>query len=79
MIWSASGKELSKVAYREHKVRIRLITVGSKMPRWVDEAWHEYSKRMPAEFQLELIEIPLATRGKNAAVQRILRNEGELM
>lgn len=60
-------------------MRIRIIAVGGKMPRWVDDAWHEYSKRMPAEFQLELIEIPLATRGKNADVQRLIRNEGELM
>jgi 23S rRNA (pseudouridine1915-N3)-methyltransferase len=60
-------------------VRIKLIAVGSRMPRWVEDGWQEYAKRMPAELSLELLEIPLTTRGKNADVTRMIRQEGEAM
>jgi len=60
-------------------VRIKLIAVGSRMPRWVEEGWQEYAKRMPAELAVDLVEIPLNTRGKNADVARLIRQEGEAM
>ena len=58
---------------------MRLIAVGSRMPKWVEEGWHEYAKRLPSELALELVEIPLNTRGKNADVARFIRQEGEAM
>ena len=54
-------------------MRLRLIAVGSRMPKWVEEGWHEYAKRLPSELALELVEIPLNTRGKNADVARFIR------
>jgi 23S rRNA (pseudouridine1915-N3)-methyltransferase len=60
-------------------VRIKLIAVGSKMPRWVEDGWHEYAKRLPSELPLELHEISLKTRGKNVDVARLIRQEGEAM
>ncbi len=52
-------------------MRVRLIAVGSKMPRWVEEGWQEYARRLPGELPLELAEIPLNTRGKNADVRAL--------
>ena len=49
------------------------------MPRWVEDGWQEYARRLPAELPLELVEIPLNTRGKNADVARLIRQEGEAM
>ena len=49
------------------------------MPRWVEEGYQEYAKRLPADLSLELVEIPLATRGKNADIARLMRREGEQM
>ena len=60
-------------------MRLRLIAVGSRMPKWVEEGWHEYAKRLPSELALELVEIPLNPRGKNADVARFIRQEGEAM
>ncbi|NLY56982.1 MAG: 23S rRNA (pseudouridine(1915)-N(3))-methyltransferase RlmH [Gammaproteobacteria bacterium] len=60
-------------------MRIRLISVASRMPRWVEQGYAEYAKRMPADLPLELVEIPLNTRGKNADVARLMRREGEQM
>ncbi len=45
----------------------------------MEEGWHEYAKRLPSELALELVEIPLNTRGKNADVARFIRQEGEAM
>lgn len=60
-------------------MRIRLIAVGQKMPDWVSSGYQLYAKRMPADCQLELVEIAAGKRGKNADIARILRQEGEAM
>lgn len=49
------------------------------MPSWVNEGYAEYARRMPAEFSLELIEVALGQRGKNADIERIIKREGEQM
>jgi len=49
------------------------------MPSWVNEGYDEYSRRMPVEFSLELIEVALGQRGKNADIDRIIKREGEQM
>lgn len=56
-----------------------MIAVGTKMPGWVTEGFQEYVKRMPADAALELVEIPLATRGKNTDIARAIKQEGEQM
>lgn len=49
------------------------------MPGWVEEGWREYIKRLPADVQLELVEIPLVTRRKNADIKRLIDQEGDAM
>jgi len=56
-------------------MKISLIAVGTKMPKWVTTAFQEYQKRLPKQCQLELKEIPAKHRGKNADTARILRDE----
>ena len=56
-------------------MHIHLIAVGDKMPRWVQDGYREYAKRLPPECALNLIEIAAGKRGKNADVARILRDE----
>ncbi|PKM31850.1 MAG: 23S rRNA (pseudouridine(1915)-N(3))-methyltransferase RlmH [Gammaproteobacteria bacterium HGW-Gammaproteobacteria-11] len=60
-------------------MRIRLISVASRMPQWVEQGYSEYAKRMPPDLPVELVEIPLTTRGKNADIARLMRREGEQM
>ena len=52
-------------------MRIRLISVGSKMPSWIEEGYREYSRRLGGEVKLELVEIPLGRRGKGIDVNRL--------
>ncbi|WP_211828956.1 23S rRNA (pseudouridine(1915)-N(3))-methyltransferase RlmH [Kistimonas asteriae] len=60
-------------------MRIRLIAVGQKMPGWVTEGYSEYARRLPADFSLELREIPLGKRTRGADIARMQRKEGEQM
>lgn len=60
-------------------MRIDLIAVGTKMPKWVVEGYREYARRMPPECRLNLVEIPAGQRGRNADIARVLRQEGEKM
>ncbi len=49
------------------------------MPRWVQEGYSEYARRIPAECALKLVEIPLGRRGKGVDKARAVREEGEKM
>lgn len=60
-------------------MRIHLIAVGSRMPRWVNEGYEEYAKRLPPECSLRLVEIPAGKRSKGSDVARLVREEGERM
>ena len=56
-------------------MQIHLIAVGDKMPRWVQQGYDEYAKRLPAECALRLVEVAASRRGKNADIARIRRDE----
>ncbi|WP_159991946.1 23S rRNA (pseudouridine(1915)-N(3))-methyltransferase RlmH [Pelistega ratti] len=38
-------------------MKLYIITVGNRMPKWVEEAWQDYAKRMPNDCTIELKEI----------------------
>lgn len=50
-------------------MKLIVAAVGTRMPDWVTDAWHDYAKRLPADCSLELKEIkPEARRtGKTPA------------
>ena len=60
-------------------MRLKIIAVGTKMPAWVETGFTEYSRRLPPELKVELIELPLGQRGKGADVKRAMAREGEAM
>lgn len=60
-------------------MRIRIIAVGTKMPDWVEQGYAEYHKRLPRDFAVELVELPLAPRSKNSDIARAMEKEGEAM
>lgn len=49
------------------------------MPKWVDEAVAEFSKRLKDGTSLKFIELPLNRRGKSADLFRILEKEKSAM
>jgi 23S rRNA (pseudouridine1915-N3)-methyltransferase len=49
-------------------MRLLVAAIGVRQPRWADEAWDEFAKRMPAECRLELKALKAEPRtGKTAA------------
>ncbi|KAA6187269.1 23S rRNA (pseudouridine(1915)-N(3))-methyltransferase RlmH [Thiohalocapsa marina] len=62
-------------------MRIRLLSVGRRMPGWVADGYAEYARRMPPECALELVEIEPGQRGRGrlgaAELDRLRRDEGE--
>lgn len=58
-------------------MKLRLIAVGTRMPAWVSAGFEDYAGRLPRELKLELVELPLAVRGKNADLERAKNAEGE--
>ena len=60
-------------------MHIQLLSIGQKMPDWADSACRDFIRRMPPELKLTLNLLPLGKRGKNPDVQRIKRDEGQLI
>ena len=53
-----------------------VAAVGQRMPAWVQTAWKEYARRIGQGISLELKEIPLAKRAKNAPIESLRNAEG---
>ncbi len=47
------------------------------MPKWVQEGYSEYAKRLPKSCALKLIELPMAARGKNNSVDNLKAEEAK--
>lgn len=60
-------------------MKIHLITIGQKMPQWVNAGYDEYAKRLPRECELLLKELPLAKRSKSTVIEQAIAQEGEQM
>jgi 23S rRNA (pseudouridine1915-N3)-methyltransferase len=60
-------------------MRIHLISVGNRMPGWVEQGYADYAKRMPPECALLLREIAPGKRGKGRSAKRAVADEGERM
>lgn len=60
-------------------MRLLVAAVGQRMPAWVQESWSEYARRFPRGLTLELKEIPLSRRGRNAATDVLRTAEGDAL
>ncbi|MGB3289975.1 MAG: 23S rRNA (pseudouridine(1915)-N(3))-methyltransferase RlmH [Burkholderiaceae bacterium] len=50
-------------------MKLIVVAVGTRMPDWVETAWHDYARRLPPDCVLELKEVKPEPRssGKTAA------------
>ena len=60
-------------------MQLQVAAVGQRMPGWVNDAWHEYARRMPPGLSLSLREIALSKRGKNADTKRLTATESQAL
>jgi 23S rRNA (pseudouridine1915-N3)-methyltransferase len=56
-------------------MRLRVIAVGTRMPRWVREAFDDYAGRLSAGLRLSLVEIEPGARGAGRAVPQAIDTE----
>lgn len=55
-------------------MKLYIIAVGHKMPDWVETAFKEYTKRMPREAQIELVELKPGQRS-GSSVEKAMETE----
>ncbi|MCB1843906.1 MAG: 23S rRNA (pseudouridine(1915)-N(3))-methyltransferase RlmH [Halioglobus sp.] len=58
-------------------MRVTVIAVGTRMPKWITQGVEEYQKRLPREVKLGWRDIPLARRVGDASVAQLREREGE--
>lgn len=60
-------------------MKIRLLSIGTGMPAWVDEGYRHYARRLRGGIRLELVELPAGHRTKGADLQRLKEAEGDAL
>ncbi len=58
-------------------MRVRVIAVGERMPRWVDEVFADYAKRLQSSLKIQLVEIPAGQRSAGRDSPQAIRAEGQ--
>ena len=58
-------------------MKLRIISVGHKMPAWVELACGEYIKRMPRELSVEIVEIKPEKRAAGNNAENIQAHEAK--
>lgn len=60
-------------------MRIKIVAVGTRLPNWQQQGFVEYSRRLPKECAVELVEIPAATRAKSTPTHQAIKKESDRM
>lgn len=58
-------------------MKFLLVSVGHKMPDWITAGFIEYTKRMPREAKIELVEIKPEPRTTGKSVPQIMEAEAQ--
>jgi 23S rRNA (pseudouridine1915-N3)-methyltransferase len=60
-------------------MKCRLLAAGTRLPEWINTGFREYQKRLRAPLELQLEEIPIATRRAGENPARAVAREGQRM
>jgi 23S rRNA (pseudouridine1915-N3)-methyltransferase len=58
-------------------LRIRIIAVGERMPRWVDEVVEDYTRRMAGSLKVALVAVPAGQRSSRGDPLQATHSEGQ--
>jgi 23S rRNA (pseudouridine1915-N3)-methyltransferase len=58
-------------------MKLLILAVGNKMPEWITNGFNEYTKRMPREASISLIEIKPEPRTTGKTVPQIMEAEAQ--
>lgn len=58
-------------------MRVTILSVGHKMPAWIQDGFQEYTRRMPPEVRVEIVELKPEERGSGKTAVKAMQAEGE--
>lgn len=58
-------------------MRVTLCAVGTRAPRWVEQGFTEYSRRLPKDNRLDLVEVAAADRRNGRRVEHWKEEEAD--
>ena len=58
-------------------MKVTILSVGHKMPAWIQDGFQEYVRRMPPEIRVDLVELKPEERGAGRDAARAKATEGE--
>jgi 23S rRNA (pseudouridine1915-N3)-methyltransferase len=58
-------------------MKLIIISVGHKMPEWITAGFNEYTKRMPREAKIALLEIKPEPRSTGKTTAQIMESEAQ--
>ncbi len=58
-------------------MKTRILSVGHKVPGWIQVGFDEYAKRLPPAHRIELVEIPPVTRNKSISAAQAVSREAK--
>lgn len=58
-------------------MKIYIVAVGHRMPDWVNQAWDDYVRRMPADYSIELKEIKPEPRTTGKTREQMMAAEAK--
>ena len=58
-------------------MQIHMIAIGQRLDDWVNQGFTEFSKRLPPECRINLIEVTPNKRTKNSDIARVIEEEGQ--
>ena len=60
-------------------MKINLLSLGHKMPEWVNLAFHTYNNRLPNHLKINLIELNPVSRQKGLSVTQVKAQEAQII
>lgn len=58
-------------------MKFLIVSVGHKMPDWITQGFNEYTKRMPREARIELLELKPESRSSGKSTAQIMEAEAQ--
>lgn len=58
-------------------MKLLILAVGNKMPTWINEGCNEYTRRMPREAKIELIELKPEPRTSGKTPMQLMQAEAQ--
>ena len=58
-------------------MKLLIVSVGHKMPDWITQGFNEYTKRMPREAKITLLEIKPESRTLGKSTEQIMQAEAQ--